>query len=165
MHGVRGDSARKNSKDAAAAGFERKLAHRFCGGALSSHQRGQFGSMPSLWLQELVPPCRGSGTSPVHMSNSALLIGNAGMSVRLACNIWWLRMVMGSRVRLDRVVRHARTMPGSCKGQPMPGDGSTQLILISRGSTGTSNSLSHAVAIVLAHVHNHIERVCHDVQQ
>ena len=110
VHRVRGDSARKHSKEMAAAGFERKLAHMFCGGALGSHQRGQFGSIPSLWLQELVSPCRRSGASPVHMSNSALLIGNAGMSVRLACNMWWLLVVMGSRVRLDRAVRHAKTM-------------------------------------------------------
>jgi hypothetical protein len=57
VHHVRGDSTRKHSKEAAAAGLERKLAHRFCGGASSSHQHGHFGSIPSLWLQKLEPPC------------------------------------------------------------------------------------------------------------
>ena len=42
MHGVRGDSAHKNSKDAAAAGFERQLAHQFCGAAWSTHQCDSF---------------------------------------------------------------------------------------------------------------------------
>ena len=87
------------------------------------------------------------------------------MSVQLACNMWWLLVVMGSRVRLDRAVRHAKTMRGSCECQPVPGDGSTRFILISRGSTGISNSWSHAVAIVLAHAHEPVERVCHNVQQ
>ena len=42
VHHVRGDSTRKHSKEAAAAGLERKLAHRFCGGASSSHQHGHL---------------------------------------------------------------------------------------------------------------------------
>ena len=56
MHGVRGDSAHKNSKDAAAAGFERQLAHQFCGAAWSTHQCDSFEPTLSLWLQKLEPP-------------------------------------------------------------------------------------------------------------